>query len=236
MNNQFDVHRDKIIKYEPLKQTMVYDYKKWSDWLKQVKYSLQNELSEVDSKFNGKISRDDLVKYAESLNNDKTVKHSIQFFLACMMWGYGGDLDKKNSDFRGPYRVKQILNSSEEVKENIHEAFCSISNGNIEIAFRKLSKIKGLSISFLSKFLYFASRGCKIEKYALIFDVRVAKGIIQLISNRNDLVNIVSITPSIEYEGFKKYLDFAHELGKRYECEAENIELFLFEQANRKEF
>ena len=235
MNNQFDVYRDEIIKYEPLKQTMVYDCEKWSNWLKQVNYSLENELKEVHLTFNGQISRANLIKYAENLNNDKSAKHSIQFFLACMMWGYGGDLDKKNSDFRGPYRVKQILNSSEEVKENIHEAFCSISNGNIEIAFKKLSKIKGLSISFLSKFLYFASRGCKIEKYALIFDVRVAKGIIQLISSRKDLVNIVSITPSIEYEHFDEYLNFAHELGKRYECEAENIELFLFEQANREE-
>lgn len=232
MSNLFDQYKSEIIKSTPLNQTMQYDHEKWSNWLAQSENILKEELDEIHLEFKGKISRNDLIQYAENANNNKSEKQSIKLFLACMMWGYGGD-DFKSSDHRGPYRVKKIFNSSKDVKEIIHKAFCSISKDDIENAFKELSAIKGLSISFLSKFLYFTSRGCKIKNYALIFDVRVAKSIIQLTSIRKDLVNLVSISPSINYVHFKEYIDFAHNLSIEYNCEAENVELFLFEQANK---
>lgn len=227
MINQFDQYKEQILKTNPLSQTMVYDYDKWIKWLKD---SLGTELCVLNKEFKGSISRKNLIDYAEKVNKDKSEEQCTQLFLACMMWGYGGD-SSKNIDHRGPYRVKKIFNSSDEVKKAIHEAFCCISKNDIENAFQELLTVKGLSISFLSKFLYFASRGCKVEEYALIFDVRVAKSIVKFNSIQKDLIDIVIVTPSISYDKFKKYLNFVHELAKRYKCEAENIELFLFEQA-----
>lgn len=232
MYNPFDNYKEQIIKIEPLNQTMAYDYDNWEKWLNKINDNgtLKKDLYELNLEFKGKISRRQLIDFAHQANMKKTEESSVQFFLACMIWGYGGDTSK-NSDHRGPFRVQQIFNSSNEVRKIILESFISISSGNIEKSFKEAIRIKGLSISFLSKFLYFASRGCNIDKYALIFDVRVAKSLIKLTSNQKDIVDIVTISPSINYKDFKKYLDFAHVLAKRYSCEAENIELFLFEQA-----
>jgi hypothetical protein len=48
------------------------------------------------------------------------------------------------------------------------------------------------------------------------------------------VTNIVNINPSIEYEHFEKYINMIHEIASRLECNADSIELYLFEQATVK--
>jgi hypothetical protein len=235
MKNQFDHYKEEIIKSNPLKQRQLYKYERWVKWLSEVdNHSLLKELNEVHITFKGLISRKDLILFSKNFGVKPSKEHSIKCFLACMMWGYGGNTEK-DIDHRGPFRVKQMFKSSDNVSTIIHQAFCSINEGNIEKAFSELTSIKGLSISFLSKFLYFISRAFNIKEYALIFDVRVAQSLIKLTSTREDFIDIVTISPSVKYSDFQKYLDFAHNLANEYSCEAENIEFFLFEKAGDRE-
>jgi hypothetical protein len=231
--NFLDNHKDKIILLNPSKQTMSYDIKHWKKWVKSV---LDSELKEIHSKFSGKISREDLFNYAILAKENKL---EIHFFLACMIWGYGENEgeSKKNSDSRGAYRIEKMFKdevNSKKIRELIKESFDYLCKNDIEKAFYKLSEIKGLSISFLSKFIYFVTRGLNLNKFGLIYDKRVAVSLVRLNSINEEITNIVNINPSIEYEHFEKYINMIHEIASRLECNADSIELYLFEQATVK--
>lgn len=229
MTDSFEKYKNEIVNCKPLNQTLKYDCLKWLNALD----SFENDINEIHSEFKGAISREHLIEFATKVKDANDKSHSVKLFLACMMWGYGGN-SEKSIDHRGTYRVNEILKSDTNVKKNIHEAFLLIVDMDIEKAFNLLSKIKGLSISFLSKFLYFASKGCGHTEYALIFDARVANSLIRLTSTNPDLVSIVNISPSTSYKHYDAYIKLVHQIASDFKCEAENIEYYLFEQGGKE--
>ena len=206
-------HIEKIRKLNPLNDSVfTYQTSKW--------IGLNEKYKSLISSFeNEKITRAHIIQAFKDYYS-KGGNH-IKPFLLTMVWGFansGYGNFRTNKYLSEPKNLALIKNAIDEVKDN-----------NIEQAFTSLNEIDGLGVSFISKVLYFASRAAKIEKYALIFDIRVAKSLVQLTTPK-EVFQVVNISPSNKYEDYKKYNDYIHSLASKYNLEAEAIEMFLFEQ------
>lgn len=140
-------------------------------------------------------------------------------FTLTMIWGFA-------ANGYGTFRTNNYL-SSEENKSNIKNAFDALKANNQKDAFKYLMKIKGLSISYVSKLLYFATRALNYKNYALIFDIRVARALVKVVNN-DGIEGLLEINPSKKYKDYINYNNLIHRWSKELNVEAENIEVFLF--------
>lgn len=174
-------------------------------------------ISDYDDAF---ISRSDVVM---AYNNYYSGHGDyIRAFLLTMVWGFG------NTGY-GTYRTNSFLSDTKNtliIKDSIE----AVRSNNLKFAYDNLTKIKGLGVSYITKVLYFATRGAGIQDYALIFDIRVANSLVRL-SASNDVYEIVKVSPTSKFEDYQKYNMLIHQSAKQYGVEADAIELFLFKQS-----
>ncbi len=205
-----DKYIEQIRQLEPMATGFEYKTQKWN------KLSPTYRLLIED--FEGKwITRADVIKAYEKYYQGGT--NLMIPFLLTMVWGFadtGYGTHRTNNYISNPKNVDLI-------KQGIHAA----QSNNFKTAFKTLKQIKGLGVSYLTKVLYFASKGAGIKNYALIYDIRVASSLIQLTTPK-EIFEIVSINPSSKYEHYAKYNQLVHELATNYSVEADVIELFLF--------
>ena len=145
----------------------------------------------------------------------------IRPFALTMVWGF-------SSIGYGTFRTNKYV----EIEANnnlIKLAIDEVKANNIEIAFKTLMQIKGLSISYVSKVLYFASRAAeKTLEYPLIFDIRVARALVELTTPK-EIFELVSIYPSTSFKEYMQYNQLLHQWSKEIGVEADAVEMFLFE-------
>jgi hypothetical protein len=205
-------HISKIKQLKPLTTGCVYKTAKWEN--------LDGEHKEIVRDFENKwVSRADVIKSFEDYYSDKN--GYMRAFLLTMIWGF------EDAGY-GTYRTNNYILIPENV-EKINVAFEAVKSNDIKRAFKTLKSINGLGISYLSKVLYFATRGLGMTEYSLIFDIRVARSLVQLTAPAV-VFELINIYPSDKYEDYQKYNAMIHYYAKQYNVEAESIELFLFNQ------
>jgi hypothetical protein len=208
-------HIEKIKTMNPLVDSVFqYQISKWNS----IDKSYKKLIAEFE---NQNINRSHIIKafeesYAQNGNH-------IKPFLLTMVWGFA------NSGY-GNFRTNKYLSEPENLSK-IKKAIDEVKENNIEKAYKLLNEINGIGISFISKVLYFASRASKIEKYALIFDIRVANSLVQLTTTK-EVFEIINISPSNRFKDYKIYNEYIHTIALKYNLEAESIEMFLFELQN----
>ncbi len=170
------------------------------------------------------ITRGDVVQAFQDYYGNRT--NVIRPFLLTMVWGF-------SDTGYGTHRTNKYLNDDRNI-EKIKKSVDAVKSGDIKTAFETLKTIKGLGVSYLTKVLYFASKGAGLEKYNLIFDIRVASSLVQMNAPK-DIFEIVKISPSSKYKDYLSYNCLIHELASKHELEADAIELFLFEREFQRE-
>ncbi len=166
------------------------------------------------------ISRADVIKAFKSYysgNGDY-----MRAFLLTMIWGFA-------DTGYGTYRTNNFISTSANT-ELIKQSIDSARVNDLERAFNLLKKINGLGVSYISKVLYFATRGAGIQDYALIFDNRVAQSLVRLFAS-NGIYRLVNISPSSKFEDYQMYNKLIHQFASQYEVEADVIELFLYNRS-----
>lgn len=208
-----DKYINQIRGLKPMAQEFNYNAKKWQQLSSEHKI-LVSDFEDIY------ISRDDVVKVFNNYyfgNSDY-----MRAFLLTMIWGFG---DTGYGTFRTNNFISTPANT-ELIKQSIDSARVN----DLERAYNLLKKIKGLGVSYISKVLYFATRGAGIQDYALIFDNRVAQSLVRLFAG-NDIYRLVNISPSSKFEDYQTYNKIIHQFAKQYEVEADVIELFLFNRS-----
>lgn len=164
------------------------------------------------------VSRQDIINvYCDYFSKEKDWERP---FLLTMIWGFG------DAGY-GTYRTNMYL-AGEKNSKLIKDAFDAVSNLEIEKAYKILNSITGLSISYISKILYFATRACNYIDYSLIFDIRVARALIKM-TTIPEIFEIVEITPSSKFKHYQIYNLLIHNYSKKINVEAESLEMFLFD-------
>lgn len=212
-NLNLEKHIASISKLNPIKDSKFeYNTARWSNLLPRYKKLI------ID--FEDKsISRGDVIKAYKDYYSNKS--DAMRAFMLTMVWGFsdtGYGTHRTNSYIKDPTNLALIKKAIDAVKQN-----------NLNSAFSDLKKIKGLGVSYITKVLYFATRGAKHTNYALIYDIRVASSLVQLTAPK-EIFDIVSINPSSKFADYVKYNALIHSLARKYKLEAESIEMFLFNQ------
>jgi hypothetical protein len=206
-------YKETIQKLKPLVDSKFkYNTTKWG--------KLNPEFTSFITEFeNLEISRQDIINsfqsfYSGKLNWEKP-------FLLTMIWGFA-------DTGYGTYRTNNYI-TEEGNQKLIKKSFDAIYNNDLELAYKSLKLIKGLNISYISKILYFATKACNYNEYALIYDIRVAKSLVKL-TTLPEIFEIIEITPSSKFSHYKMYNSLIHKYSKEINSDAESLEMFLFEQ------
>lgn len=212
-----DQQKSSINSLKPLTDSsFLYNKKKWN----KLNSTFKNTIQDFEDK---KITRQNIIDAYEEYYDDNSTGF-MKAFLLTMVWGFA-------ETGYGTYRTNNYISSNEN-REIIKNALDSIENdqeGSLKEAFEELKKIKGLGISYLTKILYFATRAKKQENYALIFDNRVAASLIKLTTPK-EIFEIINIGPSSKFNDYQKFNQLIHKLAKDNEVEADQLEMYLFNQ------
>jgi hypothetical protein len=185
-----------------------------STW-KLLKSNLKSQVEHLENK---PINRNDVFEYYKSYFSNNSKDASLPF-LVTMLWGFG------NNGY-GAYRTNKYFETVENI-QLINSAFEDLKKHDICNAYSLLMQIKGLSISYVSKVLYFATKTLGIENYTLIFDIRVARALVEIEAGK-EISSILNITPSDKYEDYVNYNNLIHRIAKELKAEADSLEMFLF--------
>ena len=162
------------------------------------------------------ISRGDLFRLAANARGSGSLEDIRRVFLGAMLWGYG-------TVGYGPWRTRQML-STPDSGEMLQRTFGMIAENRIEEAYNRFC-LDRCGSAFFTKFFYFAGFGCGLPRYPLILDAYVRKSLGSFADV--DLVSASRWDP----QGYTRYVRAMHEWAQELNCEAHNIELFLFSEA-----
>ena len=207
-------YKKEIKKLKPLEGGCTYHSQRWA------KEISNKKLLAIVSKYsNTYVCRETIINSFKELF-DAQEDYRVPFLLT-MIWGY-------DSTGYGPFRTNAFLSDSQNLSI-IKSSFHAVKVNDIDTAFVELSKIKGLSISYISKLLYFAGRGKGLEDYPLIFDIRVATSLVKLASD-GVFNKLIKVQPSNKLDDYKAYNKLLHGWAKKMRVSGDQIEFFLFEQ------
>ena len=201
----------------------IFEYK---DFIRSFPYKKQSFL--IERKNWGEITFQHLEKIFSTYGNGEMVRlnretlfedteSTEEFIFKVLLWGYPTRGRGNN--------MEKLLE-----KENLEELKITLEkykNNNVstEELVEDVSKIKGLGISTVSKFLYFLN--AKIDGFkALILDDQI----LNVINRKriSELNQLSSLKREQALKKYSRYLEKMSELSKELECEPDQIEIFLF--------
>ena len=201
----------------------IFEYK---DFIRSFPYKKQSFL--IERKNWGEITFQHLEKIFSTYGNGEMVRlnreklfedteSTEEFIFKVLLWGYPTRGRGNN--------MEKLLE-----KENLEELKITLEkykNNNVstEELVEDVSKIKGLGISTVSKFLYFLN--AKIDGFkALILDDQI----LNVINRKriSELNQLSSLKREKALKKYSEYLEKMSELSKELECEPDQIEIFLF--------
>lgn len=182
---------------------------------------ISNQISQIQEILGGRFNRADVVALYRKKDIDIKTK-----FLAAMIWGHEAP-EGSRRDTRGPWKVRMMLES-----DNISETLRSVGIGTSDEVLRSYSKMKKnidrCGPSFLTKHLYFLGKSNGNSSYPLIFDDRVATGLVRLSLDNSRCLDVVSIHAAAKKTAYAKYLEFAERQASAISCDLDMIEYYLF--------
>jgi hypothetical protein len=211
------VYKKEISSAKPQSGGCKYFYNNWV-----AHFPNKNILTCVSEYKERKISRYTVVKAYRNYFTEPKIGFNKPLLLT-MIWGF-------NNAGYGPHRANNYLTGAIN-NRLIKESLNAVDVGDIDGAFKKLSGIDKLGVSYISKILYFACKAKDIEKYPLIFDIRVARAIVSL-STSGKFDKILDIKPAKTLRAYKEYNELLHSWAKELRVDADKIEYFLFSQSN----
>lgn len=215
-------YRELILTKTPLVNKCICQYKPWYKQFEKNK-EVTCRIKTIEKAFGHKMTRKSIITFL-SKNAD-----AISNFLAVMMWGHESDLNGRR-DARGPWKVAQMTSDLASLGPLLDQTKERIKNGDVKEAYRCF-KVARCGPNFFSKYFYFIGKSLNIARYPLIFDNRVAAGLVRITVSDGDLLDLVTIQSTRNVNAYLKYVNTLHKWAAELQCEADQIELFLFDYA-----
>lgn len=167
------------------------------------------------------FTRSDLVSFYGRNNVDAETK-----FIAAMVWGYEAPAEGRR-DGRGPWRVARMFAQLEGTANTIRAVRLETEQ-DIVTAYRRLNEVAWVGPNFFTKHLYFLGKAQGLNPYPLIFDDRVANGLMKIAVSNPSNLGVVKIGASRTPEAYLQYLAFAKQEADHIGCALDQIEYYLF--------
>ncbi len=162
------------------------------------------------------ISRCDLFRLTANARRSGSLEDIRRVFLGAMLWGYG-------TVGYGPWRTQRML-STPDSGDMLQRTFGLIVENRIEEAYRGF-RLDRCGSAFFTKFFYFSGFERGSHRYPLILDAYVGRSLRSF-----DDVDLSDFANTSQWDprGYTRYIQVMHEWAQELNCEAHNIEYFLF--------
>ena len=197
----------------------------YDPWIKTLADCYRTTIESVQCFFGETISRTSLTDFYRQ-NNEKHLEH----FLACMIWGYGAP-EPANAAHYGPYRVNCMLEAG---VESVLGCVSVKDEDSVKDSYNLFREGRGnafnqLGPSYFTKHLYFLGKAKKVDFMPVIFDTRVAAGIVHLnCHTRGMKSNFLKTVPKEGAGQYLDYLEYIDKCAKKIGCSPDQVELFFF--------
>lgn len=148
-------------------------------------------------------------------------------FIAAMMWGYGAPPGGR-SDSRGPWRVSKMFSRFTDAQDAIRAVVLNTC-ADIARSYQKLNNtLERCGPNFFTKHFYFLGKAQGLDPYPLIYDNRVANGLIRIALSDEQRLRMVLVSAARTPKAYLQYLTLVRQEAKRIHCYPDQIELYLF--------
>lgn len=213
-------YRELILNKKPLVNKCICQYKPWYEQFEKNK-EVTCRIKTIEKVFKHKMTRKSIINFfrknADAINN----------FLAVMMWGHESDANGRR-DGRGPWKVAKMTSNLASLGSLLDQTNKRIKNGDVKEAYRHF-KVAWCGANFFTKYFYFKGKSLNIARYPLIFDNRVAAGLVRINVSDGDILDLVTIQATRNVYAYIEYVSTLHKWAAELQCEADQIELFLFD-------
>lgn len=187
---------------------------------------MMNRLEVIREKVGKSVTRQEIVNFYA----DSGVSLQAKFMLA-MIWGHEAP-EGSRRDGRGPWKLMQMFKDRERTDELITSIDLS-TDENLMASYQKLdSQMDRCGPNFFTKHFYFLGKALGLTNYPLIFDDRVANGLIQRLLPDVGLLSLVSVSTMRRPEAYIGFLRLAHQIAQAAQAAPDQVELFLFGQVS----
>lgn len=200
------------------------NYDPWQRKFPQGNY-LYRHLNIVMNSLGATFNRAALINFYQNKDIDMVTK-----FLAAMIWGYEAPAGGQPARY-GPWRVSKMLNNPI-ASANAINAVSLADNEQIESSYRLLdAALPMCGPNFFTKHFYFLGKSSGMNQYPIIFDDRVAAGLVKvevpplIRGTLFDMVRVSAVRKPAEYIN---YLTYAQTQAALIHCDLDQIEYYLF--------
>jgi len=148
-------------------------------------------------------------------------------FVAAMIWGHEAPAGSRR-DSRGPWKLSKMFADPDATQAAIRSVSVGTSE-EIVSAYKLLDKtLDRCGPNFFTKHFYFTGKAQGHSPYPLIFDDRVANGLVKIASSNHSDLGFIRVSAARKPEAYLEYLTFAQREAHRIGCELDQIEYYLF--------
>ena len=199
----------------------------YNNWFNKIKagHFLHVPLLNIQNVLGNQFNRENLVSFYANPDFDNVTK-----FLASMVWGYAAPAGGQAAGY-GPHRVSQMFIDPRASAAAIN--LVGIQNDNEIINSYKIldNTLKMCGPNFFTKHFYFLGKSFGINQYPLIFDDRVAAGLVKVNvppENHPPLLNMIRVSATRNKSSYINYLKYAWIEANSIGCNPDQIEYDLF--------
>lgn len=186
---------------------------------------MMDRLHVIRGKVGDSVTRHEIVNFYA----DSGVSLEIKFMLA-MIWGHEAT-EGGRRDGRGPWKLMQMFKDRALTDALIQSVDLS-TDESLMASYKQLeAKVDRCGPNFFTKHFYFLGKSLGLKHYPLIFDDRVANGLIQRMLPDASLLSLVSVSTLRSPEAYIGFLRLAHQIAQAAQAEPDQVELFFFGQA-----
>ena len=203
------------------------DYQPWSAYFATDSETL-NVIAAIEGSMGENVQRSDVISFYRRSSDP------FEQFTAAMIWGHAAPPGGRR-DNRGPWKLSEMLNGATDLRGDLSSI--SLTNeSDAREAYNKLTsnRVPHLGPSFFTKHLYFLAKAARKKgRLPLILDDRVAVGLVRLMSGEDAIDTIVSVSAKRDADAYLEFVRWAADEALRIGCDADQIELFLFDNMNQ---
>lgn len=198
----------------------------YSHWVKHLEVDavMMARLEVIQKKVGECVNRQEIVNFYA----DASVSLEVKFMLA-MIWGHEAT-EGGQRDGRGPWKLMKMFenrDATDSIIRGVNLTTCE----NLKASYKRLDdKVQRCGPNFFTKHFYFLGKALGLANYPLIFDDRVASGMIQRLLPDARFLPLVTVSTARRSEAYIGYLSMAHKIAQLARAEPDQVELFFFGQ------
>jgi hypothetical protein len=196
-------------------------YRYWRERFSANSYLLSRVMT-VERELGPDFTRSELVRFYRKAEVPPETK-----FVAAMIWGNEAP-DGSRRDARGPWKLSRMFADTGMAEQAIRSVSI-LSRADIVKSYNSLNKsLHRCGPNFFTKHFYFLGKASGLAAYPLIFDDRVARGIVKIGVGTSWIFGLIQVSAQTSADAYLRYLDFVHGEAKKIGCEPDKVEYYLF--------